>query len=165
MKKLFSILATALAAAAANAAIDVIGLGYGETADVLTPGRVVGVECLSTVAGGTCNPKRETLVMTTAETVTEWATTNYSYTVVTTNDLGSVTNVLTRPHPLPYPDTMTGYWTNAAVTAWSVTNTVPAVGAAITNNVSTNAFLAPGDTIFTPASDTFRGKLLIYVER
>ena len=164
MKRIFTTLAIALTGLCACASVDVIRIGHGEAYTVLSPAKVIGIECFSTVDGGTCNPKRETIVMTTENRVTDHAVTNFTYSVVTTNAETTVTNVLARPHPIPYPETMTGYWTNSVVTSWSVTNTVPVVGTAITNNVSTNAFLSPGDTIFTPSTDTFRGKLLIYTE-
>ena len=95
----------------------------------------------------------------------EHSWTNFAYYVVTTNALGvASTNVLLRPHPVPYPDTMTGYWTNATVTTWSTTNAVPVVAAAFTNAVEAETWLAPGDKLFTLDADTFRGKLNIYIE-
>ena len=167
MKKLFSALAILFAATVANAALEAVQIGYGESYTALSPAKVVGIECFSTVPGGTYNPKRETVVMTTEDVVTDYALTNFTYSVVTTNATtgAAVTNVLSRPHPIPYPDTMTAYWTNSVITAWSVTNTVPVLGTAVTNDVEASTFLAPGDTVFTPSTDTFRGKLLIYLEK
>jgi len=165
MKHTFAMLAT-LATFAALAAIDLITLGYGESAEVSHPAKVLAVECRSTVAGGTYTPKRETVVMGERLDVTERAATNFTYSVVTTNSLGvATTNVLDRPHPVPYPPTMTGYWTNTVVTAWSTTNAVPVVAQAFTNGVEAGAYLAPGDVIFCPATNTFRGRLDIFVER
>ena len=156
-----------LAAGLLNAAVDVIQIGHDDTYTTLAPAKVIGVECFSTVADGTYNPKRETVVMSTEDRVTDFALTNFTYSVVTTNATtgAATTNVLSRPHPIPYPDTMTAYWTNELVTAWAVTNTVPVLGTAVTNDVEANSFLAPGDTVFCPTTDTFRGKLLIYIEK
>ena len=167
MNKLLTALAIALLGLCSQASVDVIQIGHGDTYTTLSPAKVIGVECFSTVADGTYNPKRETVVMSTEDRVTDFALTNFTYSVVTTNATtgAATTNVLSRPHPIPYPDTMTGYWTNTVVTAWSVTNTVPVLGTSVTNDVEANSFLAPGDTVFCPSTDTFRGKLLIYVEK
>ena len=167
MKKIILLLLILFSFMTMFAAIDVIQIGHGDTYTILSPAKVIGVECFSTVADGTYNPKRETVVMSTEDRVTDFALTNFTYSVVTTNATtgAATTNVLSRPHPIPYPDTMTGYWTNELVTAWSVTNTVPVLGTAVTNDVEANSFLAPGDTVFCPSTDTFRGKLLIYLER
>ena len=161
---IFAALASALLCA--GAALDVIALGPGESVEVSRAGKVAAVECFSTVADGTYNPKRETVLFGERLDVTEHAATNYAYYVVTTNSLGAAsTNVLSRPHPVPYPPTMTGYWTNATVTAWATTNAVPIVAGAFTNDVEAATWLAPGDRLFSPAGDTFRGHLNIYVER
>ena len=165
MRKLFTITCS-LFAIAAIAALDVIALGPGEAVEVSRAGKVAAVECFSTVADGTYNPKRETVLMGERLDVTEHAATNYAYYVVTTNSLGaSSTNVLSRPHPIPYPPTMTGYWTNATVTAWATTNAVPIVAGTFTNDVEAATWIAPGDRLFCPPGDTFRGRLNIYVER
>jgi hypothetical protein len=60
---------------------------------------------------------------------------------------------------------MTGYWTNATVTAWATTNSTPIVARAFTNAVSAASYLAPGDRLFTLDTDTFRGKLNVYLEQ
>lgn len=165
MRKLFTITCS-LFAIAAIAALDVIALGPGEAVEVSRAGKVAAVECFSTVADGTYNPKRETVLMGERLDVTEHAATNYAYYVVTTNSLGAyATNVLSRPHPIPYPPTMTGYWTNETVTAWATTNAVPIVAGTFTNDVEAATWIAPGDRLFCPPGDTFRGRLNIYVER
>ncbi len=164
MKPTFTALA-AICCMAASAAIDVITLGYGETVDVARPAKVLAVECFSDPTNGTYNPKRETTVLGVQEVVTDYSATNFTYSVVTTNALGvATTNVLEVPHPVPLPPTMTGYWTNSLVTTWATTNIVPVRTAVVTNDVAASTWLAPGDTLFTPASDTFRGKLYIYIE-
>ncbi len=164
MKPTFTALA-AICCMAAFAAIDVITLGYGETVDVSRPAKVVAVECFSNPADGTYNPKRETLIFGTELDITQFATTNFTYSVVTTNTLGvATTNVLEVPHPMPLPDIATAYWTNTLVTSWATTNVVPVLTKAFTNDIEAASYLAPGDTIFTPATDTFRGKLNIYIE-
>lgn len=167
MNKCLILAALVAICGAANAKTELITLGYGESATVLEPAKVVKLETLSTVAGGTSTPKRISLVMSERDVVTDYALTNFTYSVVTTNATtgAATTNVLFRPHPLPFPDRMTGYWTNTIVRSWSVTNREPCVAAAFTNAVEANGFVAPGDTIFTPATDTFRGKLNIYLER
>lgn len=147
------------------AAIGIIELPYGETVEVAEPQKVLAIECLSSVASGTYTPKKETLLMGEEAVVTPHAFTNFTYSVVTTNSLGvATTNVLDRPHPMPLPDVMTAYWTNTVVTGWSETNMVPIVSATLTNAVEASSFLAPGDKLFCPAANTFRGKLKIYTE-
>lgn len=166
MKKLFTITCSLFAAMAATAAIDVITLGHGESFEVARPAKVAAIECFSDPTNGTYSLKRETVLFGERLDVVEHASTNLAYYVVTTNTLGvASTNVLSRPHPVPYPDTMTGYWTNETVTAWSTTNAVPIVSAAFTNDVEAATWLAPGDKLFTLEADTFRGKLNIYIEK
>lgn len=166
MKMRLAIFAALAFALCADAALDVIALGHGESVEVSRAGKVAAVECFSTVADGTYNPKRETVLFGEHLDVTEHAATNFAYYVVTTNSLGAyATNVLSRPHPIPYPPTMTGYWTNATVTAWATTNAVPIVSQTFTNDVEAATWLAPGDRLFCPAGDTFRGWVYIYVER
>ena len=165
MKRFNMALAIAVFGLCARAGIETISIGHNESASVPVACRVVGIECATSVANGTFTPQRERLVMAEREVVTPHAFTNHTYSVVTTNGAATVTNVLSRPHPLPFPDTLKAYWTNEVVTAWSVTNLVPYVAAAVTNNVSTNIFLAPGDVVFTPATDTFRGRVILFVER
>ena len=167
MKKQMLLALAALAfTLCADAALDVITLGHGESFEVARPAKVAAIECFSDPTNGTYSLKRETVLMGERLDVSEHASTNISYSVVTTNALGvASTNVLSRPHPVPYPDTMTGYWTNRAVTAWSTTNAVPIVAAAFTNAVEAATWLAPGDKLFTLEADTFRGKLNIYIEK
>ena len=165
MKKTFALLA-ALVTFAASAAIDMVALGYGESVDVTYPAKVAAVECFSDPTNGTYSLKKETTVPGVRYDVEEHALTNFTYSVVTTNLTGAVTtNVLDRPHPVPYPETMTGYWTNTVVSAWNTTNAVPISSATFTNAVEAAAYLAPGDRLFTLEGDTFRGKLYIWLER
>ena len=166
MKKMMAIFVAFAFALCADAALDVITLGHGESFEVARPAKVAAIECFSDPTNGTWSLKRETVLMGARLDIEEHALTNLAYYVVTTNALGvASTNVLARPHPIPYPDTMTGYWTNQAVTAWSTTNAVPIVSAAFTNAVEAATWLAPGDKLFTLDADTFRGKLNIYIER
>ena len=167
MKKLTAFFtALAFAALAADAALDVITLGHGESFEVARPAKVAAIECFSNPTNGTYSLKRETVLMGERLDVEELAATNFTYCVVTTNSLGvAATNVLDRPHPIPYPPTMTGYWTNAHVTAWAVTSAVPVVEKTFTNDVSAATWLAPGDRLFTLPDDTFRGRLNVFIER
>jgi len=166
MKKMMAIFVAFAFALCADAALDVITLGHGESYEVARPAKVAAIECFSDPTNGTYSLKRETVLMGERLDVAEHSWTNFEYYVVTTNTLGvASTNVLSRPHPVPYPDTMTGYWTNATVTAWSTTNAVPTVVKAFTNAVEAATWLAPGDKLFTLDADTFRGKLNIYIER
>lgn len=166
MKKMMAIFVAFASALCADAALDVITLGHGESFEVARPAKVAAIECFSDPTNGTYSLRRETLLMGERLDIEEHALTNFAYCVVTTNALGvASTNVLSRPHPVPYPDTMTGYWTNQAVTAWSTTNAVPVVAAAFTNDVEAATWLAPGDKLFTLDADTFRGRLNIYIEK
>jgi len=166
MKKTMAILAVFALALSCAAALDVVALGHGESFEVARPAKVAAIECFSDPTNGTWSLKRETVLMGERLEVTEHATTNFAYFVVTTNALGAATtNILSRPHPVPYPDTMTGYWTNATVTAWATTNSTPIVARAFTNAVSAASYLAPGDRLFTLDTDTFRGKLNVYLEQ
>ena len=166
MKKMMAIFVAFASALCADAALDVITLGHGESFEVARPAKVAAIECFSDPTNGTFSLKRETVLFGERLDVSEHASTNLAYYVVTTNTLGvASTNVLSRPHPVPYPDTMTGYWTNATVTAWATTNAVPTVSAAFTNAVEAATWLAPGDRLFTLEADTFRGKLNIYIEK
>lgn len=166
MKKMMAIFVAFAFALCADAALDVITLVHGESFEVARPAKVAAIECFSDPTNGTYSLKRETVLFGERLDVSEHASTNLAYYVVTTNALGvASTNVLSRPHPVPYPDTMTGYWTNATVTTWSTTNTVPVVSKAFTNAVGAATWLAPGDKLFTLDADTFRGKLNIYIEK
>ena len=166
MKKMMAIFVAFASALCADAALDVITLGHGESFEVARPAKVAAIECFSDPTNGTYSLRRETLLMGERLDIEEHALTNFAYCVVTTNALGvASTNVLSRPHPVPYPDTMSGYWTNQAVTAWSTTNAVPVVAAAFTNDVEAATWLAPGDKLFTLDADTFRGRLNIYIEK
>lgn len=149
MKKMTAIFVALASALCADAALDVVTLGHGESFEVARPAKVAAIECFSDPADGTYSLKRETVLFGERLDVAEHAS----------------TNVLSRPHPVPYPDTMTGYWTNATVTAWSTTNAVPVVAAAFTNDVDTGTWLAPGDRLFTLDADTFRGRLNVYIEK
>lgn len=123
----------------------------------------VPAKVLSLDVGG-ASVKFERITSGTEERVTEHALTNFTYSVVTTNATtgAATTNVLSRPHPIPYPDTMIGYWTNEIVRTWAVTNVVPIVTSAVTNDVETNTYLAPGDAVF---SADISGKGIIFIER
>jgi hypothetical protein len=166
MRKMLAIFVAFASALCADAALDVITLGHGESFEVARPAKVAAIECFSDPTNGTYSLKRETVLFGERLDVVEHASTNFAYYVVTTNALGvTSTNVLSRPHPVPYPDTMTGYWTNETVTAWSTTNAVPIVSAAFTNDVGAATWLAPGDRLFTLDADTFRGRLNVYIEK
>lgn len=166
MKKMMAIFVAFAFALSSGAALDVITLGHGESFEVARPAKVAAIECFSDPTNGTYSLKRETVLFGERLDVVEHASTNFAYYVVTTNALGvASTNVLSRPHPVPYPDTMTGYWTNETVTAWSTTNAVPIVSAAFTNDVGAATWLAPGDRLFTLDADTFRGRLNVYIEK
>ena len=166
MKKMMAIFVAFAFALSSGAALDVITLGHGESFEVARPAKVAAIECFSDPTHGTYSLKRATVLFGERLDVVEHASTNFAYYVVTTNALGvASTNVLSRPHPVPSPDTMTGYWTNETVTAWSTTNAVPIVSAAFTNDVGAATWLAPGDRLFTLDADTFRGRLNVYIEK
>lgn len=149
-----------------SAAIDVITLPYGESCNIASPAKVASIECFSTVEEGTYSLKRETILSGERQEITSHALTNFTYSVVTTNTLGAATtNTLSRPHPLPFPETMTLYWTNSLITSHATTNVIPCVTAVFTNDVSSGSYIGPGDILFTLEDDTFRGKLYIYLER
>lgn len=74
--------------------------------------------------------------------VSAWAATNFTYTLVTTNAVlvgtnavvVAATNTAAFP-PVPLPPNAVSVTTNAIVTAWATTNTAPALAAAWTNSV------------------------------
>lgn len=172
MKRAFNLFAIVFFLSAfalcAFAKYDVIELPtyIGPSLDITTPCKVVYLDNLSvnSVGGLYC----ERICTAERDEVTAHALTNFTYSVVTTNTIGvATTNVLTRPHPIPYPPTMTGYWTNTVVNAWSVTNRVPYVYNATTNEVSVQSYpyLLPGDRLYHDGTEDDGGKWKILIEK
>ncbi|MBR1608023.1 MAG: hypothetical protein IJ678_00230 [Kiritimatiellae bacterium] len=182
MKRLLSLLCL-FAATAAVAEISVYELGAAQAADTSAMSAPVSVaEAGAVVAFAGQSPYGSNVgapslylvreAWTNAAVVTPHAWTNFTYSVSYTNTVWSgtnatvtvVTNTAVRPYA-SFPDTMTGYWTNATVRTWATTNWIPALCSATTNHVvylddyenydgnslsQTNGirfFVAPGDKL------------------
>ena len=178
MNKLFSTLAILFAATVANATLEAIQIPSGSDYRILSPGKVVEVQVLSTTATGTASVKAiGTLVKMVDEVTTTYAT-NVTYSLVYSNGTEIVTNTVAIDYS-PFPSGMRyiSYTTNETVTATSVTNLVPSTVLTVTNAVGStitcsggyghanpdNAYLASGSTLF--AEGTATGRVTLIIER
>lgn len=184
MKKTYAVLAAVAAfALGALAEIDVIEVPTGGTVAAPWPCKAVGARVCSSVASGTATVKGvsswedmglETNVVATA--------TNFTYTVVSTQYVGSAWATVTNTvafDPSPFgTENWVSFSTNAVVAL--STNVAPAVvsrvvatnaltatvtcsGGAGTGAASETPWIAPGEPLF--AEGTARGRVLLFVER
>lgn len=166
MKYFCTALATALIGVCC--AFETVTLGK---TDVFRPAdgcQIKAIELIDSNGSATYAAKKETLLFGERQDVTEYTVTNFTYTLVSTNETGLCTTNVTvfdQTDFLPAAEFIRSYVTNSTVSTWSATNLVPVISGAITNDVSTNGWLAPGDVLFFPAADTFTGKVRLYLER
>lgn len=167
MKKIM-IVAALCALCGVLEAYETVSLGK---ADVLTVREVVQVKAIELVdvdSSATHVAKKVSTILGERTEVTARAATNFVYTLVSTNDYGTVsTNVTAFDQTpfLPAAEYVQSYTTNSTVVSWSVTNVVPVVSGTVTNTVDVNTWLAPGDVLFFPADDTFTGKVRLFLEK
>lgn len=181
MKKLIA-LAAVCCAFAASAAIDYIEVGYGETVTPTRAGKVLGARVLSSVASGTATAKAVRSLEVWGNRSEVVATTNFTYTVVSTQLVDSawatVTNT-TAFNPLPWgAENWVSFATNTVVTL--ATNVTPYVSSrvVVTNALTATAtcsngsgtaaagsdpYILPGEEVFFEG--TARGKVWIIIER
>lgn len=181
-KNLLSILALA-AAFAAHGALDVITVPTGETVTCPWAAKVVSARVLSTVAAGTATAKSVTSIeiMAPVTNVVNLGT-NYTYTVISTQYVGSAWATVTNTVPVdPSPwgtENWTGFTTNSVVlyatnVTWEASSRVVstnALTAAITcsggvgaGDGGTKPYIAPGEPIFIEG--TAKGRVQLFVER
>lgn len=171
MKRAFPILLAALAALTAGAAFFVEVPADGSAAEVQPGGKAAWISGVAT------NGYAPALLVvreawTTEASVEDLAWTNHTYSVAYTNAVVSGTNtyvtVSTNTAARPFetfPATMTAYWTNDIVRAWSVTNWVPALAYATTNSVvAGTTWIAPGDRVLLSEPAPSGGRVTIAVE-
>lgn len=177
MKKLFSLLVMTLAMASAFASVDTILLDENGSYTSLSPAKVLHVRAISSVPTGTATVKAVSVMPVIGDVETYDYATNFTYTVVYTNDTGSVTNT-TDYIPLPLGETVTSYVTNSIVTVTTnVTRDATSV-VTVTNDLCQTitcaagygsedpedaTFIAPGERIFFEG--TAKGLITIFVER
>jgi len=122
-------------------------------------GKVAWIDSVSTNAAWTPTVKAVRESWRNVEDIQTTVATNYTYSVVWTNDMGTVfTNVL-ESLPSSLAPTVTGFWTNIVVKTTSTTNIVYSLVAAETNTVTAGTtYVAPGDAVMlsTNADDTAR---------
>ena len=171
------------AALSASAEIDVIEVPTGGTVAAPWPCKAVGARACSSVASGTATVKGvSSWEAMGLETNVVEAATNYTYTVVSTQYVGSAWATVTNTvafDPSPWgTENWVSFSTNAVVAL--STNVAPVV---VSRVVATNAltaamtctdgaatgaagaspWIAPGEPVFVEG--TARGKVLLFVER
>lgn len=171
--------AFAIAVFAAAAALADIG-STAVTKDgqvVAVAAKVIEANAVSTVAAGTANVKYVREIWTLADQVTSATKTNYTYTAIT--DGGATTNTTAYfPKDWLYwaGTNYVSFTTNAIVTTTSVTNKVPQLSLAVTNDVAnitcsggvgkaspaSTLILMPGDRVFY--SGTAQGRVNLVFE-
>ncbi len=160
MKRLSISAALALAATVILAGVGFLDIPPTGTAVAISEGgKVVWVDGVSTNSAWTPTVKAVRESWRNVEDVQTTVATNYTYSVVWTNDVGAViTNVL-ESMPSSLAPTVTDFWTNTVVKTTATTNTVYSLVAAKTNTVTAGTtYIAPGDAVMlaTNADDTAR---------
>lgn len=183
MKTLFNALAIALASilffSVAEASVDWIQIPSGTSHKVLEPGKVVAIQVLSEEASGTATVKAEEKLVRIVDDVTTTAFTNFTYSLVYSNGTEVVTNTTAVDYSPTFPPSLRyiEYFTNTIVTTTTTTNKVPSAVLTVTNDVGTtvtcsggygkanpsDAYLAPGSTVF--AEGTANGRVTLIIER
>jgi len=181
MKKLMTTVA-ACCAFAASAAIDCVELPIGGSVSLGAPAKVLSARVLSSVASGTATVKAVRSLEVTDVREDVVATTNFTYTVVSTQLVDAAWTTVTNTtafNPLPWgTENWVSFATNAVVTL--STNFTPYVSARVvaTNALSATAtctngsgtaaagsdpYVLPGEQVFVDG--TARGRVWIVIER
>ncbi len=172
----------ALAAPALMAAVDFIEVPTGAEVRAPFAAKVAAVRVHSTVAAGTATVKAVSSWEAAGLSTNVVAATNHTYTVVSTQLVGSAWATVTNTVPYdPSPwgtDNWISFSTNAVVTL--STNVAPAVSAHVVSTNSLTAavtcsggsgtgaagsfpWIAPGETIFIDG--TAKGRAILFLER
>ena len=166
----------ALIAATASASFDALTLEDGIEVAAPFAAKAVRARLDSSVASGAAAVKAVSSMPVYTDVSTVLYATNWTYTVVYTNDSQTVTNV-TDYVPLPLGPNVTSYATNtvvsvlgtnvASVATSYVTKTnslvsLTASGGVATNDVS-NGWIFPGDVLFFEG--TAKGRVMLIIER
>lgn len=172
MKRLFillAILALVLFAFIGNAraSYEVLQLSNASDQTVHAPAKIARVEIVSSKATGKATVKRVSPVTTVGSHIDTYTKTTYTYTTVYSNGVNVVTNTspyITRHFATP----PISYTTNAVVSTYAITNSVPGATAAITNAVTeeitcsggyggaspSDKWIVPGDRLFYTGNAT-----------
>lgn len=166
----------ALIAAAAFAGLDAWTIADGESVAAPFAAKAVRARLDSSVASGTAAVKAVSTMPVYTDVETVLYATNWTYTVIYTNDTATVTNT-TDFVPLPLGPNVTSYATNEVVTVLGTnvahvatsfvvsTNalvSLTASGGVATNDVS-NGWIFPGDVLFFEG--TAKGRVMLIIEK